>query len=410
MIMNKSFRYISISHKTASVAQRENYYISEEEKNSLAKLICNSFPDIAGLFLLSTCNRTEIYFESAITSAKVLCDFFINLKVTGSTKASHRLFRYSNNTEETVRHLLEVSSGLASSVIGDAEIIHQIKKAHQFSITHQLQGSLLERAMQSVFKSHKRISNETHFRDGTTSVAYKSLKVVSDTYDKASVKTKKILFVGAGDIVKQLFKYNSKFNFNNIYISNRTKERAIDLSNKHQSKVYDWDRVLANDFHGFDVIISAASNSQHLIKNIPVTPHKILLIDLGIPSNINKTIANNKNIIFYDLDSISVDLEYNKEKRFAAIGRVNEIISEELSVYNEWFQEAPLRAFLAEYKTLVNIKVKNYFETDKEDDKIKMITNQIMRKLMAQPERLKSSSEMNAIITEQASLLKKIVN
>lgn len=269
---------------------------------------------------------------------------------------------------------------------------------------------MLERAIQSMFKSHKRISNETHFRDGTTSVAYKSLKVISDTYDKALVKTKKILFVGAGDIVKQLFKYNSKFNFNNIYISNRTKERAIDLANKHQSKVYDWDRVLANDFHDFDVIISAASNSQHLIKNIPITPHKVLLIDLGIPSNINKTIANNKNIIFYDLDSISADLEFNKEKRFAAIGRVNEIITEELSVYIEWLQEAPLRAFLAEYKTLVNIKVKNYFETDTEDDKIKMITNQIMRKLMAQPERLMSSSEINATIIEQASLLKKIVN
>ena len=141
--MNKSFRYISISHKTASVAQREDYHISEEEKNSLTKLICNSFPDIAGLFLLSTCNRTEIYFESAITSAKELCDFFINLKVTGSTNASKRLFRYSNVTEETVRHLLEISSGLASSVIGDAEIIHQIKKAHQFSIAHQPEFSIL---------------------------------------------------------------------------------------------------------------------------------------------------------------------------------------------------------------------------------------------------------------------------
>ena len=407
--MNKLFRYISISHKSASVAQREYYLISDEEKNSLTKLICNSFPDIAGLFLLSTCNRTEIYFESAITSAKVLRDFFINLKGTGSTKSSKQLFLYSNVTEETVRHLLEVSSGLASSVIGDAEIIHQIKMAHQFSIAHQLQGSLLERAMQSVFKSHKRISNETQFRDGTTSVAYKSLKVVSDTYDKASVKTKKMLFIGAGDIVKQLFKYNSKFNFSNIYISNRTEEKAIDLANKHQSMVYDWERVLANDFHGFDVIISAASNSQHLINNIPLTPHKVLLIDLGIPGNINKTIANNKNIIFYDLDSISVDLEYNKEKRFAAIGKVNEIITEELSVYNEWFQEAPLRAFLAEYKALVNIKVKNYFETDTEDDKIKTITNQIMRKLMLQPERLMSLSEINAIIIEQAFLLKKIV-
>ncbi len=88
--------------------------------------------------------------------------------------------------------------------------------------------------MQTVFKSHKRISNETNFRDGTTSVAYKSLKVVSETYGKPHARIKKILFIGSGDIVKQLFKYNSKFNFNNIYVSNRTEPKAVVLANKHK--------------------------------------------------------------------------------------------------------------------------------------------------------------------------------
>ena len=104
-------------------------------------------------------------------------------------------------------------------MLGDAEIIHQIKKAYHFSIAHKLQGSLLERALQTVFKTHKRISNETAFRDGTTSVAYKSLKVIRDCYSKTDAKSKKILFIGAGDIVKQLYKYNNKFNYNNILFS-----------------------------------------------------------------------------------------------------------------------------------------------------------------------------------------------
>jgi glutamyl-tRNA reductase len=186
--MDTSLQYISISHKTASVIQREDYHISEEEKPRLVHLMHDTFIDLKGLFILSTCNRTEIYFESSIISASTIRDFFIIYKVNSVSKASKKLFHFSNNTEDTIRHLLQVSSGLESLVLGDAEIIHQIKKAYQFSMAHQLQGSLLERALQTVFKSHKRTSNETNFRDGTTSVAYKSLKVLRDTYGKTPAK------------------------------------------------------------------------------------------------------------------------------------------------------------------------------------------------------------------------------
>ena len=409
--MNK-LHYISISHKTATAAQREQYHISEEEKSSLTEVICNTFDDITGLLLLVTCNRTEIYFESLTTSASTLRDFFIIQKITAITKVNKKLFKYSDTTKDTAKHLLEVSSGLASLVFGDAEIIHQIKKAHQFSITHKMQGSLLERVMQTVFKSHKRISNETGFRDGTTSTAYKSLKALRKFYANASLETNKILFIGAGDIVKQLFMYNSKFNFNNIYISNRTHEKAVELANKYQSKVYSWDKVLANDFKDFDVIISAVSNKHHLIKKIPNTVGKVLLIDLAVPSNIDKALLTNKNILFYDLESISAELENTMEKRQEAIGNVNEIIDAELLVYNEWLQTAPLRSSLAKYKIIVQQKVKDYFETNAEEnnlDSAKIVTNRIMRKLMRlTTEELMSPEVMNAVIDEQFTLSNKM--
>lgn len=407
--MNKSLRYISISHKRASVAQREIYHIPEEEKKGLVALIRTTFPDIAGLLLLVTCNRTEIYFESVTTSAPALCDFLVHIKTTDSGKITKQLFNYKDTTEETVRHLLKVSSGLASSVMGDAEIVHQIKKAYQFSMALNLQGSLLERAMQTVFKSHKRISNETLFRDGTTSMAYKALKVINHTYDRSSAKGKKILFIGAGDIVKQLFKYNSKFNFSNIYIGNRTEEKAIALAEKHQARVYDWNKVLANDFQGFDVIIGAASNCANLVKDIPAAgPDQILLIDLAVPGNINKTLSHNKNVSLYDLDTISEDLEDTKEKRMAAIGKVGEIITEELSSYKEWLQGAPLRTFLAEYKIIVNQKVMDYFETGSEEynlQAVKTVTDRVIRKLKRKATASMPPEEMDAVIAQQASFL-----
>ncbi len=402
--MDKSLRYISISHKTASVTQRETYHIPEEEKSDLVTRICADFTDISGLLLLVTCNRTEIYFESETTSAKVLRDFLIDLKARKSSTESKKLFNSGNETEDTVRHLLRVTSGLVSSVLGDAEIVHQIKKSYQFSIAHKLQGSLLERAMQTVFKSHKRISNETHFRDGTTSVAYKSLKVIGERFDKTSYKSKKILFIGAGDIVRQLFKYNAKFNFNNIYIGNRTEEKAKVLSKLHHSKVFSWDKVLTNDFQDFDVIISAASNCPQLIKKVPNRDEKVLLIDLAIPCNIDKTLGQKENIVFYDLDAISVDLKETKAKRFTAIGEVTSILTEELEAYKEWLQEAPLRAFLAEYKIIVNQKVVQYFDANAQElnhQSVKTITDRVVRKLRKKTLRPISTKEMEAAIAEQ---------
>ncbi len=406
--MDKSLRYISISHKTASVTQREVYHIPEEEKENLVSMIRATFSDVAGLLLLVTCNRTEIYFESVDTTSGSLRDFLIS-ETVGKGNTSRRLFSCGDTTKETVKHLLNVSSGLDSSVLGDVEIIHQIKKAYQFSIGCNLQGSLLERAMQTVFKSHKRISNETLFRDGTTSVAYKALKMITHTYDKSSAKEKKILFIGAGDIVKQLFKYNSKFSFTNIYVGNRTEEKAMALAKKYQAKVYSWKKVLANDFKDFDVIIGAASNCTDLVKRIPASGiDPVLLIDLAVPCNINKDTSRNKNALLYDLDTISMDLEDTKEKRTAAIGKVKEIIKEELLVYTQWLQSAPLRAFLAEYKILVNQKVTDYLETDsKKHDlqTVKTVTDRVIRRVKRRANPAMSLEEMNTVIAEQVSFL-----
>lgn len=406
--MNNSLRFISISHQTASVTLREKYHIPEVEKSDLVNHICGTFPDISGLLLLVTCNRTEIYFESQSTPSTTIRDFLIGQKDGEFSAETKALFKFSNETEDTVRHLLKVTSGLSSSVLGDAEIVHQIKKSYQFSIANQLQGSLLERAMQTVFKSHKRISNETHFRDGTTSVAYKSLKVLSNIFDETFLNSKKILFIGAGDIVNQLFKYNSKFKFKNIYVSNRTEEKARTLSRLHHSKVYSWDRVLKNDFQDFDVIISASSNCPRLIKQVPIRKEKILLIDLAIPCNIDKTLGKAEHIMFYDLDTISVDLEETREKRFAAIGEVTNILTEELEVYKEWLQDAPLRAFLAEYKIIVNQKVVEYFDENNKKpntETIKTITDRVIRKLRKKTLRPISSKEMELAIEEQSSII-----
>jgi glutamyl-tRNA reductase len=124
----------------------------------------------------------------------------------------------------------------------------------------------------------------------------------------------------------------------------------------------------------------------------------------GYLSNV-KSFKNNENVIYYNLDSLSKELEETKERRLASIGRVSEIIAEGLSEFSLWLDEAPLRDLLGEYKILIDQKVKDSFESNTDISDMKMISNQVMRTLIKNPEVLTHSEKADSLITEQIAVL-----
>ena len=140
-----------------------------------------------------------------------------------------------------------------------------------------------------------------------------------------------------------------------------------------------------------------------LINNIVNENRKLLLIDLALPSNINKELIQQNNVTLYDLDTISVGLENTRERRNASIGKVDKINKEELLAFSHWYREAPLREFLAEHKILVNKKVKAYYKANgiKEDSTdITQSTNRVMRKLIKHYEKPLQEDELDTIIDQ----------
>lgn len=404
--MESHFRFISISHQTAPVVRRERYYLDAEQKGEMAVLLPKSFPDLSALLLLSTCNRTEIYFESESTSASELLHFLITLKIGHVLPEDQADFICSDSTGATVKHLLRVSGGLESSVLGDAEIIHQIKKAYHFSLEFNLQGSLLERSIQTVFRFHKRVSNETAFRDGTTSTAYKALKLIGDTFGQGT-NEKKILLVGAGDIVRQLLKYNSKFGYQNLFITNRTEKRAQRLADNHRAQVWPWKKLLENDLSEFDVIISAVSNSSSLIHKGLHSTKQVLLVDLAIPGNIAPQLGEKANILMADLDSIASILHQNKVARTAASEHVNQIADEEWQGFMDWYHLKPLRELLAEHKLeVLSILegIRNTEMTGWSEERCSDMANRIVRKLLKNPEALHNRNKIKEIVLRNLPL------
>ncbi|RKD86537.1 glutamyl-tRNA reductase [Mangrovibacterium diazotrophicum] len=389
--MERSLKYISISHHTAKLSQRESFHLTKIQQFQWFGLLRKNFRDITSLMILATCNRTEIYWESEETSAIEVRDFFIqnNSSVVSQEQAA-TFFRYSNSTNESLRHLLRVANGLDSSVTGDAQIIGQIKEAWMHSNELNMRGSLLERAMQAVFKTHKRVVNETDFHQGTQSTAYKALKLISDEFGRRELTTKKLLIIGAGEISNQLLKYLPKFAFQQVFISNRTEEKAVSLARKNELNVFPWNEVEANQFDNFDAVISAVSNRKKLITKLSQSGTQKVLIDLAMPANIAPALANEENISLFTLDQISSLIDKNEFARQEALQLVEEIIAEEQNEFSDWLKNRKVRNFLKAYKQntqqiLVECLNNADFGQQLGAEELKKLINRISDKLVKDP-------------------------
>lgn len=404
MLKDTQLRFVSISHRTAPVACRERFYVADSDKEALSDLLRKHYPDLNSFLLLVTCNRTEIYFESKNTAAAQVLETFLHFKLGNNLPEEHCLFTTGDKTEGTVKHLLRVAAGLESTVLGDAEILNQVKKAYHFALERGLQGSLLERAVQTVFRSHKRVSNETAFRDGTTSTAYKALKLVGGLY-RSQAHDKKILIVGAGDIVKQLLRYNLKFGYHNVWLTNRTESRARKLAQQYKLQCFPWHDLIHKNLSEFDVIISAVSNQSALISGGLDQKRQLLLIDLAVPGNIDPALEDLPNVVFSDLDNITSHLEENRASRMKAKEKVEQIIREEWELFTDWYHKQPFRELLAQHKamTLETLNRHDGFKHYDQEQRNK-IADQIIRKLLKDPVLMNNSAAIEELVQNMSEL------
>lgn len=406
--MTTHLRYISISHSTASVAARQAFHFPEAERERFIRNLKRAFPDLRGLLLLVTCNRTELFAETDTTPAAALRDYLIHDRVGREVTSAGQLFTCKDDTQESVTHLLRVSAGLESAVLGDAEIIHQIKKAYHLALEEGLQGSLLERAMQSVFRFHKRISNETLFRDGTTSTAYQTLKLLRQAFGPEA-EHKRILVVGAGDIVRQLLKYNEKFGYRELYLTNRTASRAARLAASNKVHTFPWNRMLEGDLESFDAIIGAASHCPGLISGGWNKTKPVVLIDLAVPHNIAIPEGSQaSNVSAYDLDAISKRLQEHRQQRREAVEAVEEILRASVAEFGAWHADAPRRAKLRDRKKHIHREVETYLQElglNPAPEQVRLASDRLLRKWRALPEAEKRENDLASLLEEHQDLV-----
>jgi glutamyl-tRNA reductase len=341
--MYLQLRYFSIAHQQANATVRQLFSLSEEEQQLLYKQLTEVYPDLLSMLILTTCNRVEVYFEASETTASQLRDYFIQFKGLAHQRDIYkRYFRLSDQTLKTSHHLMRVANGLESRIMGDAQIIRQVKLAYQQALKRGLQGKLLERSMQVAFRLHKRISNETSFRSGTLSFAYLSLKSIAAFFGREYLPQKKLLILGAGDISGEVAKYSAKFSFKEVAITNRTAARAALLAGQYQLHTYSWQLAEENSFGDFDAIISCVSNRQGLLKakSFDKCTKPMILLDLAMPQNIEKPLVSNPKLCIQDLDNLLAIKTGHAQQRKEAQQDAERLLQDELASFSQWLSKS----------------------------------------------------------------------
>lgn len=325
----EQFFIAGINYKKTDAAVRGNYAINPEQ---YATILQNAAAlGLKELFVLSTCNRTEIYgiANDAATLISLLCE------VTIGSREDFLQRCYIKKDEDALQHIFSVGAGLDSQILGDYEIVGQMKLAVKFSKEKGMIGAFIERLFNTVLQSSKQIKNETALSGGTISVSFAAIQFIREQF--TDTRNKKIVLLGTGKIGRNTCKNLVDYlDTRNITLINRTAEKATGLAESMQLQHAHWSRM-ENEINTADIIIVATNAEQPVItvKNL-VSATKKILIDLSIPNNIEPALAERENIVLANVDDLSSINDQTLLKRRAEIPKAMSIIRKHMTEFAVW--------------------------------------------------------------------------
>ena len=327
----EEFFVVGISYKNTDAATRGQFSISFKQYETILELAPSY--GVEEMFVLSTCNRTEIYgFAKNATSLLEL----MHSQSSGDFELLTKMV-YVKNGIDSISHLYNVACGLDSQILGDYEIVSQLKQAINFSRDHKFMGSFLERLVSSAFQSSKKIKTYTALSNGSVSVSFSAAKYIKEKTSFTSQN--KILVLGAGKIgrntCKNLLGY---FGPENITVINRSIEKAINLADELHIK-YAASELLSSQIDISDIIIVATNSIEPVVlKSHLANNGSKIIIDLSLPCNVEARVKDLPNIKVIHVDQISKLKDENLKNRAAEIPKAKKIIASQVEEFMQWHE------------------------------------------------------------------------
>ena len=385
--MHSNFRAIGISYKNTPLHVREAVAFDESQ----TKQFLVQVKEVLGVeeaLVLSTCNRTEIYYSAPEDVSYRLASFVDIFHGLSGGESSTQYFQQLDY-DQAVKQLFGVALGLESMVLGDIQITNQVKKAYQWSADEQMAGPFLHRLLHTIFYTNKRMVQETSFRDGNASVASAAVNVV-EQFTKTFTKPK-IAVVGLGEIGENVVE-NLKGLDATVTLINRTKQKAVDLAENFGFEVSEL-ALLNQVLSESHVVISAVQTPEPIITKalLKDNEHPKMLVDLSVPRSIEEDVESVSGIILYNVDQLQEKASKALKQREMVIPQVEAIIEESISEFNNWSQEMEVSPTIKKLKqALEDIRKQEMARyvgklSDKESQVLDKATKSMIQKVIKLP-------------------------
>lgn len=362
---------IGISHHTAPIEIREKVAIARSEYSDRARELC-ALPGMEEVVILGTCNRTEIYCLSTAEGKKSLVDWIHRINGLSAGELDQHL--YDHEGEAAARHLIRVASGLDSLVIGETQILGQLKEAWQQAHDSGSLGKVLDRLFQHTFNAAKAIRTRSGISDHTVSVAYTAVVLARQIFGDLQSKT--VVLVGAGEMVQLCGRYLRDHGIANLLIVNRSRKKAEELATEMGATALTLEQ-LGEALPRADILISSTASPEPVIWKADVKAalrirrHRpMFLVDIAVPRDIDPQISKLKDVYLYTIDDLQQVVDENMEQRNAAARSASSDVDDAVSGFMRWL--SGIRAA----RTLKRIRDQSHdFEQD--------LTERALRKLEA---------------------------
>jgi glutamyl-tRNA reductase len=411
---------LGVSHRTAPVDLRERLDFSSRDLGAAIEALATR-PSAAETVVLSTCNRSEIYIASSDPdrARQEVVRFLAEYHQVPDEAFLPHLF--TRNDQETARHLFRVAAGLDSIVVGEPQILGQVKDAFQAANERHVAGPLLTRTFQWAFNVGKRVRSETALGEGAVSIAYAALSPARKIFGK--LQGLRVLVIGAGEISTLTAQHLRTQGVGEILITNRTAAHADALAEAVSGSAIPW-REMPSALGRADIVITATGAQRPIITRAHVEAvmgrkrsGPLFIVDLAVPRDVESSVGDIEQVFLYNVDDLQGIVEENLSRRAAEIERAERIVTEEVAKFNAWQRSRAavptIRALRDHFEEtrraeLQRLKGKLSGLPPEAVDKVDEITHLIVEKLLLEPtEQLKAlpDEETQAVYTEALNRL-----
>ena len=342
-----------LNHKTASVDVREKLAFDAEQLREAMGILKNRFSEVE-FVLVSTCNRVEFYIAGNIEKSwlAVVVDFLSEFH--GIEQEEFKSFLYMHEDEDAVRHLFMVASSLDSMVVGETEIIGQIKDSYSLASKTKSTGKILNRLFHSAFSTGKKVHTKTSIASGRVSVAGVAVELAGQLF--ADVSSAKIVLIGAGQTGQLLLQHLLKIGCKDIAIINRSYERAVETARKNNVAACKWEDI-GRQLGDANIVIASAAVQDYLFSKETFTEivssglkESLLIIDIGVPRNFDSAIGQIEGVHLYSIDELSGIAEENLKAREDDIAEGMQIVYKNAADFMDWFKSRDIGPLIGEMK------------------------------------------------------------